>query len=248
MLDVTSLSLTLGGRPILRDVTFSLTPGRITALLGKNGSGKTTLLRALAHEIPYEGEIRLGGIPTATLPPRERARILAYLPQLLPATPLTVRELVTLGRSPYLPPLARLSEDDRRAVLSAMQKTGVDSLSDRSLLSLSGGERQRAFLAMLVAQSTPLLLLDEPTSHLDAPARHRFLSLLGTLAHDEGKTVLIVLHDINDALHLADDIALMENGRLTFHGTKEDFLAAGFPARHFGLTAVTADASHPFFY
>ena len=248
MLDVLSLSCEKNGKLILDTVTAHVKRGRITALLGKNGSGKTTLLRCLCREISYGGCVRIAGRDTAEMTPRERALALSYLPQLLPTPHLTVRELVGLGRSPYLSLLARPSESDRAAVLSAMHRTEIASLAERDLLSLSGGERQRAFLAMMLAQGTPLLLLDEPTSYLDATARRALLSLLASLVNTEEKTILTVLHDVNDAVRLADDILLLDNGRLAFQGSKEDFLAAGLPERHFGLTRVGNDGGLPFFY
>ncbi len=248
MLEINSLSLTLARRTVLRDISATVRRGRLTVLLGKNGSGKTSLLRCLTRELPYEGRVTLDGMPTEELAPRELARRLAYLPQLLPETPLTVRELAMLGRSPYLSLLSHPSEDDRAAVLSAMQRVGVEALAERSLLSLSGGERRRAFLAMVLAQATPLLLLDEPTSHLDAITRRELLALLGTATRGEGTCALVVLHDVNDAIRLADDILLMEEGRLTFAGTRDEFLAAQFPERHFGLTRVATDGTLPFFY
>lgn len=248
MLEFSALSVTLDHRDILTDISFAVKKGRITALLGKNGSGKTTLLRAVNQEIAYRGRIRIASQPTDALAPRERARHIALLPQILPKVDLTVGELIMLGRTPYLGLLSHPSSADREAVTTAMRDTGLLPLRERRVASLSGGERQRAYLAMLLAQSTPCILLDEPTTYLDADTRKQLLSLLGSLSRRHQKTVLAVLHDINDAIRIADDIALLAGGHLEFYGTVESFLEARLPETHFGLERHPSDGVLPFFY
>lgn len=248
MLEFNAVSYRVRKTNVLQGVTFSVKAGRLVALLGKNGSGKTTLLRAANREIPYDGSITLGETPIEALAPRERALRMAYLPQLLRAPAMTARELVSLGRMPHLPPFSRLCDGDRAAVTAAMTATDTLRLADCPLGCLSGGERQRVYLAMALAQGAPLLLLDEPTTYLDTDARRNLLSLLSHLVREEGKAALCVLHDINDAIRLADDIALLENGRLSFFGSKFDFMEKRLPEQCFGLSAHKSDSDLPFYY
>ena len=249
MLEFQNVSYSVGGRAILNDVSFALPKGRFTVLLGRNGRGKTTLLRAVNREIAHKGCILLDGVPTERLALRERARRISLLPQVLPTAEMTVGELVALGRLPHLAPLARMSEGDRAAVAHALALTEAERLAERRLSSLSGGERQRAFLAMALAVEAPILLLDEPTTYLDADARRQFLALLCRLVREEGKTVLAVLHDLNEALRTADSILLLREGCLAFCGTPEEFAAEGLPEREFGLHPhPAADGGLPFYY
>lgn len=248
MLEFHSVSCTIKKKEILRDISFSVKSGRIVALLGKNGSGKTTLLRAANLEIPHEGSILLNREPIHSFSPRERARRMAYLPQRLAAPAMSVSSLVSLGRLPHMPPFSRLSVYDRTTVLEALKATDALSLAERPVHALSGGERQRAHLAMAIAQGAPLLLLDEPTTYLDTDARRSFFSLLAGLVRSEGKAALCVLHDINDAIRLADDIALLENGRLVFFGSTAVFIEGNLPTKHFGLVAHKTAGDLPFYY
>ena len=248
MLEFHNLSVTLGKKKILSDITLSVREGRIVALLGKNGSGKTTLLRAVCGEMRFEGGICLGGEPIGALTPRTRALRMAYLPQTLAAPAMRVTDMVSLGRLPHLAPLSRLGEGDRNAVLHAMEATDVLPLAERPVRELSGGERQRAHLAMALCQEAPLLLLDEPTTYLDTDARRGFLALLSRLVREEGKAALCVLHDVNDAIRTADDIALLENGRLVFFGEVSAFIDNGLAKTHFGLTPHATDGAFPFYY
>ena len=248
MLELLKVTVTLGKEAVLSDVSFSLREGRITALLGKNGSGKTTLFRAINREVPYTGEIMVNAQPLSALAPKERAQRISLFPQILPSVEMSVAELVMLGRTPHLGLLSRPTDLDRRAVAEAMAATATEPLSERSVCSLSGGERQRAYLAMLLAQEAPLVLLDEPTTYLDADARKQLLALLFRLSHEHKKTVLCVLHDLNDAIRVADDILLLEDGRLTFSGSVNDFLASDLPVSHFGLSRHDTGDGLPFYY
>ena len=224
MLNVKDLSVTLQGKELLKSVSFSLAPARLTVLLGKNGSGKSTLLRALGQLLPYRGQVLLDGADVAAMPIRERAKRIGIFPQILPSLTYTVEELVLFGRTPHVPFLGRYSEEDKRAVHTAMEKCGITSFADLPLNTLSGGERQRAFLAMTLAQETNVLLLDEPVTYLDPEARRDFYTLLRQLA-EEGKTVFTVLHDISEGLQIADDVLLLSGGKLLFAGTKENVLS-----------------------
>ena len=248
MLEFSAVSYSIKKKEILHDISFSVTPGRIVALLGKNGSGKTTLLRAVNREIAYRGSITLDNTPIEALGARERALRAAYLPQTLRAPKMMVKDLVALGRMPHKAPLSRLSDADRAAVLRAMEATDTLALAECPADRLSGGERQRVYLAMALAQEAPLLLLDEPTTYLDTDARKGLLSLVSTLVRNEKKAALCVLHDINDAIRLADDIALLDAGHLSFFGKTDEFLEKRLPQEFFGLSAHKVENGLPFFY
>ena len=226
MLEFDRVSVDHRGKTILKEVSFSLRPHRITVLLGRNGSGKSTLIRCVNGLQRYTGEIRLDDVSLALTPPRERARKIGILPQILPETSLTVRALAALGRNPYVDAAGRLSPEDRRMVAEALRASGMEAFADRSLRELSGGERQRAFLAMLLAQNTRILLMDEPTTYLDVDARRELRELIRTLAKKQKKTLLVVLHDLNEAIELADDVVILEEGEMRFCGDVQACLDA----------------------
>ena len=226
MLEFDRVCVTHRGRSILHEISFSLHPHRITALLGRNGSGKSTLIRCVNGLQRYTGEIRLVGVSLALTPPRERARKIGILPQILPETALRVGALAALGRNPYVDAAGRLSPEDRRMVSEALRAAGMEEFADRSLKELSGGERQRAFLAMLLAQNTRILLMDEPTTYLDVDARRELRELIRTLAQKQKKTLMVVLHDLNEAVELADDVVILKNGETCFCGDVQACLDA----------------------
>ena len=226
MLEFDRVCVTHRGRSILHEISFSLRPHRITALLGRNGSGKSTLIRCVNGLQRYTGEIRLDGVSLALTPPRERARKIGILPQILPETALRVGALAVLGRNPYVDAAGRLSPEDRRMVSEALRAAGMEEFADRSLKELSGGERQRAFLAMLLAQNTRILLMDEPTTYLDVDARRELRDLIRMLAQRQKKTLMVVLHDLNEAVELADDVVILENGEMRFCGDVQACLNA----------------------
>ena len=241
MIAFEELSVKKGSQTILHDVTFSLRAGTVTALIGKNGSGKSTLLSCVNRLCPYEGTIRLEARDLAAFAPLERAKKIALLPQILPNTELTVSSLTALGRLPYTGSMGRLSDTDRQRIAEALAMTDMSALASRPCNTLSGGERQRAFLAMLLAQDAELLLLDEPTAFLDTDAANGLYHILSDLVQSHGKTVLAVMHDLSAAIHLADDIAILDGGTLEFFGTAEECLAVHAIERTFSVTAHHAD-------
>ena len=243
MLEYKDVSLRLGGAQILDGISFSLRPGGLTALVGRNGSGKSTLLSCL-DGMPYRGTVMLGGEDLRTVPPRRRARMAAILHQDMPAPRLTVRELAAFGREPYLDFTGRLREQDREAVDRSLRDAQVSGLAERRVDTLSGGERQRAYLAMVLAQETELLLLDEPGAHLDRTWEASFLELLTRL---EGRTVLLALHDLDAAVRYARDILVLEEGKLIFSGTVEECLQKEILEKTFCLRRYTAEEGRIFF-
>ena len=237
MLEIKRLCVAYRRHPVLQSLSFTARPGEITLLLGQNGCGKSTLLHTVMGEIPADGEILLNGVSLSSLPPRARAAQISLLPQQLPAPAQTVRETVAMGLAPHV---LRLGDAEWQKVEEKLALLGIAPLADRLTSTLSGGERQKVFLALLLVQDTPVLLLDEPATYTDAP----FTALLfDTLRaeRDKGKTVLAVMHDVGAALELADRIIVLESGSVAFNGTPAEALAGEVPEKHFGLTRYTAE-------
>lgn len=224
------VSVSLGGRPVLREVSLTLQTGW-TVVVGANGAGKSTLLRSLAGLQALEGgQVMLHGRPLSTWSPRERSRQIAWLAQQGGATgELTVREVVHLGRLPHLGLFAEPGPEDEAAVQQAMALTECIAWEHRRLHQLSGGERQRALLACALAVDAPILLLDEPTTHLDPPHQVALVRLFKRIASQ--RVVVTVLHDLPLALR-ADHLVVMQAGQVVAEGRSDD------PAVHAALVAV----------
>ncbi|MFE7133178.1 ABC transporter ATP-binding protein [Streptomyces sp. NPDC057638] len=237
-------ALTLGydDRIIAEGLDVALPAGRITAIVGANACGKSTLLRALARLLtPQAGTVTLDGRSVHSTPTRELARTLGILPQ-SPVAPegLTVIDLVTRGRSPHQSWWRQWSSGDERAVHDALRATGMTELAGRSVDELSGGQRQRAWIAMAVAQGTPILLLDEPTTYLDLAHQIDVLDLVTDLNREEGRTVVMVLHDLNQACRYADHVIAMKSGRVVAQGDPRQIITAPLVERVFGLRSQVA--------
>ncbi|MDG4787480.1 ABC transporter ATP-binding protein [Micromonospora sp. WMMD1102] len=214
------LRLAYGERIVVDDLDLVVPAGRISVIVGANACGKSTLLRALARLLnPTAGSVRLDGRAIHSLPTRQVARQVGILPQ-APVAPdgLTVLDLVGRGRSPHQTWWRQWSADDERAVTEALAATGVTELADRPVDELSGGQRQRAWIAMAVAQQTPVLLLDEPTTFLDLSHQIDVLDLVVDLNRRDGRTVVMVLHDLNQACRYADHVIAMKGGRIVAQG------------------------------
>ena len=224
------------GAPVLKGLSLTAPAGSVTALLGINGAGKSTLFKAVLQEIRYTGAVFCDKTDLSTLRPLERAARVSLLPQHLPAPALSLRETAALGLSLRM---AHLGEAEWTRVDAALDRVGLLPLAERPVNALSGGERQRAFLAMLLVQDTPVLLLDEPTAHIDPAFVPRFFEILRE-ERDRGKAILLVTHDVNEAFFNADRVALLENGSLVFAGTTAEALAQNIPEKHFGLTRYVA--------
>jgi ABC-type cobalamin/Fe3+-siderophores transport system ATPase subunit len=213
------LDIGYGATRIVQGLTFSPPVGKVTALIGPNGCGKSTLLKTFARIlIPQAGQLSLDGVDYASLSARELAKKVAFLPQVLPIPEgVSVRQLVAYGRSPHNSLWGRLSGSDQAHVRQALQRMELDKLADRALADLSGGQRQRAWLAMVLAQDASIVLLDEPTTYLDISHQVELLDLMRELA-SEGKTLVTVLHDLNQACRYADHLAVMHAGVLVASG------------------------------
>ena len=236
ILQAQQLDIGYGATRIVQDLSSSPPPGKVTALIGPNGCGKSTLLKAFARILtPQAGSLSLDGKAYRDLSARDLARKVAFLPQVLPIPEgVSVRQLVAYGRSPHNSLWGRLSGADQHSVEQALQRMELETLADRPLSDLSGGQRQRAWLAMILAQDAAIVLLDEPTTYLDISHQVELLDLMRALSA-EGKTVITVLHDINQACRYADHLAVMQAGRLVASGTPGDVLNAELVCRVFDV-------------
>lgn len=242
MLQVRNLKVSYGATVIVDGIDLDVPQGGVTTLIGPNGCGKSTLLRATAGLIACDhGTVTLNGVDTAKLKRREIARQLAVLPQ-TPVAPegLTVRDLVSRGRHPHQSWLRQASAEDARAVDAVMELTNIAEFADRPLERLSGGQRQRAWIAMVLAQDTPLVFLDEPTTYLDLSHSVEVLSLVRRLADQEGRTVLMVLHDLNLAARYSDQLIVMQRGEVRAVGAPTEVVTESLLSRVFDLPAVVA--------
>ena len=216
-----------GGADVVKGISLRFQPGEVTVLAGPNGCGKSTLLRAAARLLPLRGgQVLVDGVDTAGWSSRAFARQAALLPQSRPVPEITVEALVLHGRFPYLGYPRRYSREDREAARQAMERTGVAGLEGVPMAHLSGGQRQKVYLAMALAQDTPVLLLDEPTTFLDIAHQLELAETARTLA-EEGKAVVMVLHDLNLALSCAHRVAVLEEGQLRRVGAPEEIYASG---------------------
>ena len=227
MLEIRDLTLSYGERVALRDVSLSLARGELLGVVGPNASGKSSLIRAITRVVaPLRGEVWLDGSPVRHLSQRELALRVAVVPQnpYLPEA-FTALEVVLMGRTPHLGLLQSEGRADWAAVRRALEQTDAWDLADRRIGELSGGERQRVVVARALAQETPLLLLDEPTAHLDVGHQAAILELVRRLCRSEGKAVLAVVHDLTLAAQYCDRLAMLSEGRLVAQGSPYDVLS-----------------------
>ncbi len=231
------LRLAYDDTDVVADLSVEIPPGQITVIVGANACGKSTLLRALARLLkPKGGAVHLDGHDIHRLPTKEVARRLGILPQ-QPIAPegLSVADLVARGRAPHQGWFTQWSPADETAVVSALEATGTLALSARPVDDLSGGQRQRAWIAMALAQGTPLMLLDEPTTFLDLAHQVEVLDLLAELNVREGRTVVLVLHDLNQACRYAHHLIAMADGAIVDQGRPADVVTAELVEAVFGL-------------
>lgn len=238
-LSTTDLSLGYDSAAIIRQLSVTLPANKITALVGPNGCGKSTLLRGLARLLkPRGGTIQLDGKAIHTLPTKELARQLGILPQ-SPVAPegLTVRELAAQGRYPHQAWFQQWTAEDAAHTERALRITGMADLADRPVDALSGGQRQRAWIAMTLAQATPILLLDEPTTFLDMAHQIEVLELLADLKRREGRTIVMVVHDLNHAARYADYVIALAHGAVVTAGAPAEVMTPALIREVFGVEA-----------
>ncbi len=228
MLDIQNLTVAYGGHVALQDVSLSVAAGEVLAVIGPNGAGKSTLVQAVSGVLPARaGEVLVDKRPLSSLTATERARLMAVVPQAreIPGA-FTVYETVLLGRTAYLGWLGKSRRQDHERAAWALARTQLSGMAHRRVGELSGGEQQRVLLARALAQSAPVLLLDEPTTHLVLQHQSRLLNLVRELVHESRLAVLMVLHDLNlDGIY-CDWLALLVNGRLQTTGTPQKELTS----------------------
>jgi iron complex transport system ATP-binding protein len=213
------VTVRLGGRSVVLGVDLEVPEGMWLSLVGPNGAGKTTLLHTLVGTVAHEGAVTIDDRPIDTLSARERARLVSFVPQ-HPVIPpgLSVFDYVLLGRAPHQGMRFATSAGDRRRVQAVLQRLDLDDLAGRALTSLSGGERQRAVIGRALAQETPVIVLDEPTTFLDVGHQFGVLELLEELRHEHPLTIVTTMHDLSSAGQFADALAVLHEGRLVAHG------------------------------
>ncbi|MEJ2569260.1 MAG: ABC transporter ATP-binding protein [Anaerolineales bacterium] len=238
-------SFSYGRRIILRDLAFSVRGGEILGVVGPNGVGKSTLIRGASGVLaPYSGRVFVDGQDLETLPPRKRAQIVAVVPQAvqLPETFLA-QDVVLMGRTAHLGWLGQESESDRRIAQAAMRQTGTLAFAERQVGELSGGEQQRVLIARALAQESGVLLLDEPTAHLDLKHQDDVLHLIRSLSDENGLAVILTLHDLNLVARFTDRVALLSDGMIRKIGSARDVLTPEELAAAYGIAIHVTD--HP---
>ena len=235
MIELNQVSGGYNGKPQLFDISMKIPDGEITTIIGPNGCGKSTLLRMICGlQKPYGGEIKIDEKSIDAFDAKELAKLVSFLPQSRNIPDIRVESLVLHGRFPYMGYPRRYRAEDREKAREALAWAGVLSLADRAVAELSGGERQKVYIAMLLAQGTRIVLMDEPTSYLDISQKFEVIRLAKQMKA-EGKTVVLVLHDLDLALSCSDRVALMETGRLRDFGTPDQIFASGALEEVFGV-------------
>ncbi|WP_280495774.1 ABC transporter ATP-binding protein [Nocardia asiatica] len=238
-----AVTLGYGDRVVVDGLSLTITPGVVTTVIGPNGCGKSTLLRSLGRLLrPREGRVLLDGKAISTMKTKDVARIVGVLPQ-SPVAPegLTVADLVTRGRHPHQSWFQQWSGTDESEVTTALEQTGITDLADRALDELSGGQRQRAWISMALAQGTDILLLDEPTTYLDLAHSIEVLDLVDRLHADLGRTVVMVLHDLNLAIRYSDQLVVMHDGRVVAAGAPDEVVSVALLREVFDLDATVLE-------
>jgi iron complex transport system ATP-binding protein len=246
MIKLEDISISYVEHVVLRNVTTEFRPGQLTALIGRNGSGKSTLLRAIAglnHK--YTGRIFIGDEEISRMKAPEMARRLAFVnTQRARIANLRCEDVVAIGRAPYTNWIGRMQSEDREVVMRSLDSVGMSSYAQRTMDTMSDGECQRIMIARALAQSTPVILLDEPTSFLDMPNRYELVDLLRRLAHEEGKTILFSTHELDVATQMCDNIALIDN-RSLHNLPVGEMIESGHIQRLFRLPERVVEALKP---
>lgn len=238
MLEVINLSVNYGKNIALDNVNFIINKGTITSVIGKNGSGKSTLIHSIAGFVKYSGNILYNNSEIMSIPYTMRAKEISLLPQKLTDVGYTVYELVSMGRNPYVGIGKRFQEIDYIRINNAITAMGIDGLKNKPVNQLSGGERQKAYIAMILAQDTELVILDEPTSFMDIEYSNMFSLILSDLKNKYNKTVLTVYHDINSVIDFSDYILVLDEGKTAYYGPTEECVKSGIIEKTFNVSRI----------
>ena len=234
MLEIRNLTAGYDGTPVLSDIDLAIPAGKVTVIAGPNGCGKSTLLKALAGILPARGTLLLDSAELDPKDTRKRAQTIAFLPQNRAVPEITAERLVLHGRFPYLSYPRRYRKEDYAIAQRALAQMGIEELSRRSVATLSGGQRQKVYIAMALAQDTPVILLDEPNTFLDIAHQMQMMHQARALA-EKGKTVVLVLHDLAMALEYADKLVVLSAGRILAQGTPGEVFDTGCLQEAFGI-------------
>lgn len=235
-IDIQKLSFSYGKMPFIEGLSATFARKEVTSIVGPNGCGKSTLVKLIdGMRVPQAGQVLIDGSPTLSMPGRERACKMAVLAQASRPPAISVHALVACGRYPHRRHQGRLSPADKRSVDAALEMAGIEAFRDNDVRQLSGGERQRAFIAMTLAQETDIIVLDEPTTYLDIKACHETMQLVRKLNEEAGKTIVMVIHDLDLALRYSDKVMVMERGACLDMGSVDEVLASGALERAFHM-------------
>lgn len=241
MVKVENLSAGYGKTEILHNIDFYAAEGKITTIIGKNGCGKSTLMKVLSGILPVSGgRVKICGKFINEIIPSERAKLTAYLPQCKNTYDITVGRMVLYGRFPYLSYPRKYRKSDYEIVHEAMKRMGILDFEDSLLSELSGGTRQKVYIAMMLAQCTPVIVMDEPTSYLDIGQQMNFFKITREIVQD-GKTIILVLHDLLTAFKISDYIYVMEKGKIIMHGEPREVLNSNIVKKLYGIDICETD-------
>lgn len=249
-LEVSNLSYSYTSKEqVLANVSLKVPRGRITSILGANGSGKSTLLHLMARQIKLQtGTIAIDGSNIPSFSMKEFARQVGLVHQANAITgSITVKKLVSYGRTPYREFMRRMSEEDERCIEWALEVTQTKTLRDKQVIELSGGQRQRVWIAMALAQDTSILLLDEPTTWLDIAHQVQLLKLVRNINLEFGKTIIMVLHDINQALAYSDEVVALNQGRIVAQGAPQEVVSPELIEQLYGIRLELATINNRHF-
>lgn len=250
MLEIKNLCAGYGGKTVINDINLSFAAGKVTGIIGPNGSGKSTLMKAIVNDAGvYDGSIFFCGEDITSISPGDRAKKIAYLPQSKAVPDMTVEHTVLSGRFPYLSYPRRYGRLDRKIADDALVSLGVENLRYEFVRNLSGGQRQMVYIAMALAQNTPVIMMDEPTSFLDISHQLRLCSVIRKLA-DMGKAVPVVMHDLSLAFSLCDMLYVMDGGKIVFEGSTDEALAENITKKIFGvgMKKISVGDTHHYVY
>ncbi len=248
MIKITNLCTGYSSEEILHQINLTIPSGKITVIVGPNGCGKSTLLKTLCGILPIQsGTVSLGGQALDTFQPQMLARQISYLAQSRQVPDITALRMVLHGRFPYLSYPRRYRKEDYLIAEDAMNRMGITELKDTPLSNLSGGTRQKVYIAMALAQNTPVILFDEPTTYLDISHQLQMMDHAHFLS-TEGKTVIMVLHDLSMALQVADQLVVMDNGTVISHGTPQEIFDSGCLDQVFGVNLTRIQTKNGWHY